>query len=192
MTSHTQWTEELDAKMQNLWTDSSLTLIDIAEHLGVTIHVLKAHKTELALPQRVRGAGPNHWHKTEDAVLRDVMAGKVSLASALSRLPGRTDHACWSRMKLLRRHARTHTVALAQPLDPAPLPASERPPQVAPVKPQLPSLPIARARTCQYPLWANGARSDGRFCGEPVFRNSVCVEHFHRTRLVIREDAELA
>jgi hypothetical protein len=192
MTVHTFWTEAMDSKLLALWADHSLTSIDIAKQLGVTVSVLKRHKTALGLPDRVKGCGPNHWRSTEDAILREVMIGKSPLGSALVRLPGRTAHGCWSRMKLLRRHSRAHTVDAAHTPESPPLRAINRPAQVAPVKPQLSALPIVPARSCQYPLWPNGARSDQRFCDQPVFRNSFCVEHFHRTRLIIREDAELA
>jgi hypothetical protein len=63
-------------------------------------------------------------------------------------------------------------------------PPPEPPPPSAEIvrlpRPVIEQLKVRPSECCQWPLWPDGARPDGRYCERAIFRKSYCAEHHGR------------
>jgi GcrA cell cycle regulator len=172
----TAWTPEQDAQLRALWANHAMSARAIGERLGLSKNAVLGRVHRLKLPGRVSPIKPR---------------GAGDAPAARRQAGGGADHA----------PARVAAASLAAPRSdatpsspPAPnarpgggssprcTPQPGEAPAAAP-RPFLPPRVTSFARRCQFPLWPNGAKPDGRFCAAPAIAGSsycaVCHDRTH-------------
>lgn len=187
--SHPTWTPEQDAQLRALWCQDSprLSCTDIARRMHKSKNSIVGRAHRLHLPSR---PSPVLERAAYPALLAQPRKPK---APPKPRLPPHWDKGVAGLARAQAMAAAPFLGAdLTKGLQPVPavpvaratpIRAAESPEDTARTAGRTSSLVAARhpvfagARTCRFPLWADKAAPDGRFCDAPVERGAYCAAH---------------